>query len=45
MDALMVSMKSEKKAGKYAVYSMIGVNCESKKDCFGSGSLRMRSPY
>ena len=35
MDALMVSMKSEKKAGKYAVYSMIGVNCEGKKDCFG----------
>ena len=35
MDALMVSMKSEKKAGKYAVYSMMGVNCEGKKDCFG----------
>ena len=31
MDALMVNMKSD----KYAVYSIIGVNCEGKKDCFG----------
>lgn len=35
MDALMVNMKSEKKAGKYAVYSIIGVNSDGKKDCFG----------
>lgn len=35
MDALTVNMKSEKRAGKYAVYSIIGVNCEGKKDCFG----------
>lgn len=35
MDALMVSMKSDKRAGKYAVYSIIGVNREGKKDCFG----------
>ena len=35
MDALMVNMKSDKKAGKYAVYSIIGVNSEGKKDCFG----------
>lgn len=35
MDALMVNMKSDKKAGKYAVYSMIGVNADGKKDCFG----------
>jgi len=35
MDALMVNLKADKKAGKYAVYSMIGVNCDGKKDCFG----------
>lgn len=35
MDALMVNMKSDKRAGKYAVYSIIGVNCDGKKDCFG----------
>ncbi|MPM81554.1 IS256 family transposase ISBsu2 [bioreactor metagenome] len=41
MDALMISLKSvsdghtDKKAGKYAVYSMIGINCDGKKDCFG----------
>ena len=35
MDALYVNMKSDKKAGKYAVYSIIGVNCDGKKDCFG----------
>ncbi len=35
MDALMVNMKSDKKAGKYAVYSIIGVNSDGKKDCFG----------
>ena len=35
MDALMVNMKSENKSDKYAVYSIIGVNCEGKKDCFG----------
>lgn len=35
MDALMVNLKSDKKAGKYAVYSMIGVNSDGKKDCFG----------
>lgn len=35
MDALMVNMKSDKKSGKYAVYSIIGVNCDGKKDCFG----------
>lgn len=35
MDALMVSVKGEKKAGKYAVYSMIGVNIDGRKDCFG----------
>lgn len=35
MDALMVNIKSDKRAGKYAVYSMIGVNCDGLKDCFG----------
>ena len=35
MDALMVNMKSENKSGKCAVYSIIGVNCEGRKDCFG----------
>ena len=35
MDALMVNIKSDKKAGKYAVYSIIGVNCDGRKDCFG----------
>lgn len=41
MDALMVSIKgssdgrTERKSGKYAVYSMIGVNIDGKKDCFG----------
>ena len=35
MDALMVNIKSENKSGKYAVYSIIGVNCEGRKDCFG----------
>lgn len=35
MDALMVNMKSDKKSGKYAVYSIIGVNSEGRKDCFG----------
>ena len=35
MDALMVNIKSDKRAGKYAVYSMIGVNCDGRKDCFG----------
>ena len=35
MDALMVNMKSDKKSGKCAVYSIIGVNCEGRKDCFG----------
>mgnify|MGYP002799308024 CR=1 FL=1 len=35
MDALMVNMKSDKKSGKYAVYSIIGVNSEGGKDCFG----------
>ena len=34
MDALMVNMKSDKKSGKYAVYSIIGVNREGRKDCF-----------
>ena len=35
MDALMVNMKSDKKSGKCEVYSIIGVNCEGRKDCFG----------
>ena len=35
MDALMVNIKSENKSGKCAVYSIIGVNCEGRKDCFG----------
>ena len=35
MDALMVNIKSDKRAGKYAVYSIIGVNCDGRKDCFG----------
>ena len=35
MDALMVNIKSDKKAGKHAVYSIIGVNCDGRKDCFG----------
>ena len=35
MDALMVNIKSDGKAGKHAVYSIIGVNCDGKKDCFG----------
>lgn len=35
MDALMISMKSDGKAGKHAVYTMIGVNCDGKKECFG----------
>ena len=35
MDALMVNMKSDNISCKYAVYSIIGVNCEGRKDCFG----------
>ena len=35
MDALMVNIKSDKRAGKHAVYSIIGVNSDGKKDCFG----------
>ena len=41
MDALMVSVKggtdgrTDRKSGKYAVYSIIGVNCDGSKDCFG----------
>ena len=35
MDALMVNMKSDNISGKYAVYSIIGVNSEGRKDCFG----------
>lgn len=37
MDALMVSVKgdSDKKSGKYAVYAMIGVNSDGRKDCLG----------
>ena len=35
MDALMVNMKSDNISGKCAVYSIIGVNCEGRKDCFG----------
>ena len=35
MDALMVNMKSDNISGKYAVYSIIGVNREGRKDCFG----------
>ena len=35
MDALMVNMKSDNISGKYAVYSIIGVNREGGKDCFG----------
>ena len=35
MDALMVNMKSDNISVKYAVYRIIGVNCEGGKDCFG----------
>ena len=35
IDVMMVNIKSENKSGKYAVYSIIGVNCEGRKDCFG----------
>ena len=41
MDALMVSIKggtegrTDRKSGKYAVYSIIGINCDGRKDCFG----------
>lgn len=35
MDALMVNIKSDKKTGKYAVFTIIGVNSDGKKDCFG----------
>lgn len=35
MDALMISVKTDKKAGKAAVYTIIGVNCEGQKDVFG----------
>ena len=35
MDALMISVKGEQKCGKHAVYSMIGVNIDGKKECFG----------
>ena len=35
MDALMIPIKGEKKSGKCAVYTMIGVNVDGKKDCFG----------
>ena len=35
MYALMVNMKSDNISGKCAVYSIIGVNCEGRKDCFG----------
>jgi putative transposase len=35
MDALYVPIKGEKRAGKYAVYSIIGINAEGHKDCFG----------
>lgn len=35
MDALMVPVKTDKKSGKCAIYSIIGVNCDGKKDVFG----------
>ena len=35
MDALMIPIKGEKKSGKCAVYTMIGVSIDGKKDCFG----------
>lgn len=37
MDALMVSIKgnTDKRTGKYAVYAIIGVNGDGKKDCLG----------
>ena len=35
MDALMIPIKGEKKSGKCAVYTMIGVNMNEKEDCFG----------
>lgn len=35
MDSLMVNIKSDRKTGKYAVFTIIGVNSDGKKDCFG----------
>lgn len=35
MDALTISLKTDRRAGNAAVYSIIGVNCDGKKDCFG----------
>lgn len=35
MDCLMISVKTEKKAGKHAYYTIIGVDSEGKKDCLG----------
>ena len=35
VDALMVPVKSEGKAVTKAVYTIIGIDCEGKKDCLG----------
>lgn len=35
MDALIVNIKSDRKTGKYAVFTIIGVNSDGKKDCWG----------
>lgn len=35
MDCLQISVKSDRKAGKHAFYTMIGINSEGRKDCLG----------
>ena len=44
MDALMIPVKGEKKSGKCAVYTMIGVNVDGKKTASASGLEKMREP-
>ena len=35
MDCLQISVKAERKAGKHAFYTMIGINVDGHKDCLG----------
>lgn len=35
MDCLMISVKSERKAGKHAFYTIIAIDSDGKKDCLG----------
>lgn len=42
MDALMVSMKSDGKAGKHAVYSIIGVTATERRTVSDSGLGKMK---